>query len=516
MEPANATLLCAPLVAPTVEEMLLQMNKAKVSGADLVEIRLDTLSNFMPHEDLKLLLGNRPLPAIVTYRPKWEGGQYEGDDHYRLDTLFMAMELGADYIDVELQVVNDFMSSITRKKPSKSKVIVSSHNYQITPSVEELGDLVARIQATGADIVKISTMAQNITDVARMFHVLVHCQVPIIGLLMGEKGAISRLLCPRFGGYLTYATLEGVIKSAPGQPKLKDMLSIYNIRQLGRDTKIYGLIGNPVGHSKAPILHNETFKSVGFNAIFVLLLVDDVREFLDVYSSPDFAGFSVTIPHKEEALRHCDELDPIAKSIGAINTIIRRPSDGKLVGYNTDCLGAISAIEHEMRGLFSLKGEAESPLAGRLFVVIGAGGAGKAFAYGAKEKGARIIIANRSYDRAKILAGLVGGQAMSLSDLENFRPEEESILANSTSVGMYPDIDGTPISKEALRRYAVVFDAVYTPKDTRLLREAEEVGAVVVSGVEMFLRQAFRQFELFTDSPKAPVQVMRKIVQERI
>ncbi|XP_020529786.1 bifunctional 3-dehydroquinate dehydratase/shikimate dehydrogenase, chloroplastic isoform X1 [Amborella trichopoda] len=512
----NTTLLCAPLVAQTVDEILLQMNQAKVHGADLVEIRLDTLSNFKPHEDLKVLLQQRTLPAIVTYRPRWQGGQYEGDERHRLDALFMAMELGADYIDVELQVAHDFMSSITGKKPSKFKVIVSSHDYQNTPSVEDLGDLVARIQDTGADIVKIATTATNIADVARIFHVLVNCQVPIIGLVMGEKGAVSRFLSPKFGGYLTYATLEAANESEPGKPTLQNMLGIYYFRQIGRDTKIYGLIGNPVGHSKSPVLYNATFKSLGFNAIFVHLLVDNIREFFDVYSSPDFAGFSVTIPHKEDALRLCDEVDPVAKSIGAVNTIVRRPSDGKLIGYNTDYFGAISAIEHEMRGSFSLKGAAESPLSGRLFIVIGAGGAGKAIAYGAKEKGARIIIANRTYERAKELANLVGGEAITLGDLGSFQPEEETILANSTSLGMYPDIDGTPISKEALRRYAVVFDAVYTPKVTQLLHEAEEVGAVVVSGVEMWVRQAFGQIELFTGSPKAPEEVMRKIIQERI
>ncbi|XP_031498922.1 bifunctional 3-dehydroquinate dehydratase/shikimate dehydrogenase, chloroplastic-like isoform X1 [Nymphaea colorata] len=515
----NTTLLCVPLVASSVEQMLSQMDQAKDAGADLVEIRLDHIQGFQPHQDLETLLKHGKLPALVTYRPKWEGGQYEGDEHERLNVLRLAMELGADYVDVELQVATDFISSISAKKPEKCKVIVSSHNYQITPSSDELSDLVARIQATGADIVKIATTATDITDVARMFQVMVHCQnilqVPIIGLVMGDRGIISRVLCPKYGGYLTFGTLEAGKESAPGQPTLKTLLDLYNIRQIGPDTKVFGIIGKPVGHSKGPILYNTTFKRVGFNGVYVHLLVDDLARFLNTYASPDFPGFSCTIPHKEAAVVCCDEVDPIAKSIGAVNTIVRRGSDGKLVGYNTDYHGAISAIEDGLRGSIANVNEANSPLDGKLFVVIGAGGAGKALAYGAKEKGAKVVIANRTFERARELANLVGAEAITLAELENFHPEEGMILANTTSIGMQPKIEETPVPKHALKSYALVFDAVYTPKNTRLLREAEESGAIPVSGVEMFLRQAKGQFEHFTGLP-APEDVMRDAVLSKM
>ncbi|EOY06378.1 Dehydroquinate dehydratase / shikimate dehydrogenas, putative isoform 4 [Theobroma cacao] len=341
----NPTLICVPIMADSIAKMVVDMAKAKASSADLVEIRLDTLNSFNPYEDLKVLIKECPLPTLFTYRPVWEGGQYDGDEKERLDVLRLAMELGADYIDVELKVAHDFMKSIDGKKPEKLKVIVSSHNYQSTPSVEELGNLVARIQSTRADIVKIVTTALEITDVARIFQITVHSQVPIIGLVMGERGLISRILCAKFGGYLTFGTLEAGVVSAPGQPTINDLLNLYNFRQLGPDTKVYGVIGKPVGHSKSPMLYNEAFKSAGFNGVYVHLLVDDLSTFLQSYSSTDFAGFSCTIPHKEAAVKCCDEVDPIAKSIGAVNCIIRRQSDGKLFGYNTDYVGAISAIE---------------------------------------------------------------------------------------------------------------------------------------------------------------------------
>ncbi|XP_022132958.1 bifunctional 3-dehydroquinate dehydratase/shikimate dehydrogenase, chloroplastic [Momordica charantia] len=509
----NSTLICVPIMAESIDKMVIDVRKAGLNGADLVEIRLDSLKIFNPHEDLKTLIKESHVPTLFTYRPKWEGGQYDGDENQRRDALRLAMKLGADYIDVELQVAKEFIDSIRQEKPENFKVIVSSHNYRKTPSLEDLGSLVADIQASGADIVKIATTALDITDVARMLQILVHSQVPIIGLVMSDRGFISRILCPKFGGYLTFGTLEKGIVSAPGQPTVEDLLDLYNFRQIGTDTKVFGIIGNPVGHSKSPVLFNELFKSVGFNGVYVPLLVDDPVKFLDTYSSSDFAGFSVTIPHKEAVLKCCDEVDPLAKSIGAVNLVVRRQTDGKLCGYNTDCYGAISAIEDQLLDLHNDSSTIGSRLSGKLFVVIGAGGAAKALAYGAKEKGARIVIANRTYDRARELADSVGGQAVSLADLENFHPEDGMILANSTSIGMQPKVDETPVPKHALKYYSLVFDAVYTPRMTRLLREAQECGAAIVPGLEMFIRQAYGQYERFTGLP-APKEIFRKILAD--
>ncbi|KAL9325050.1 hypothetical protein ACSQ67_005695 [Phaseolus vulgaris] len=318
----NATLICVPIMGETIEKMKIDVQRAKAEGADVAEIRLDSLSNIDPYQDLTALIQHRALPLLFTYRPKWEGGMYDGDENKRLDALRLAMELGADYIDVELQVAHAFYDSIRGKTFNKTKVIVSSHNYQLTPSIEDLGNLVARIQATGADIVKIATTATDITDVARMFQIMVHSQsmvkrklmgnsveegrtnmssgyiyeeirteVPFIGLVMGDRGLISRILCAKFGGYLTFGTLESGVVSAPGQPTLQDLLYLYNLRQVAPDTKVYGIIGKPVGHSKSPMLFNEVFKSVGYNGVYVFLLVDDLANFLRAYSSTDFVGF---------------------------------------------------------------------------------------------------------------------------------------------------------------------------------------------------------------------------------
>ncbi|KAF7127218.1 hypothetical protein RHSIM_Rhsim11G0017000 [Rhododendron simsii] len=201
------------------------------------------------------------------------------------------------------------------------------------------------------------------------------------------------------------------------------------------------------------------------------------------------------------------------QSIGAVNTIIRRRTDGKLIGYNTDCEASITAIEDALTVWGCTNGEATfpSPLAGKMFVLVGAGGAGRALAFGAKIRGAQVVIFDLDFDRAKSLAMAVSGEAQPYLDLPNFQPEKGAILANATPVGMHPNKDRIPVAEVTLGDYELVFDAVYTPRKTTLLKEAEAAGAIIVSGVEMFLRQAIGQFNLFTGG-EAPREFMRDIV----
>ncbi|TKW28919.2 hypothetical protein SEVIR_3G361800v4 [Setaria viridis] len=315
----RGTLVCASLTARSPREMAAEVAAAAALGADVAELRVDCLDGFQPRMDLPVLLAQpRPLPVIITYRPKWEGGEYEGEDEPRFEALLLAMELGAEYVDIEHKVVVNFLKFLSGRKPETCKLIVSIHNYEYTPSVDELLSLVDQIQATGADIVKIATSATEIDDVSRMFQVLVHCQakhVPIIGLVMKERGFISRVLCAKYGGYLTFASLEKGKESTPGQPTVADLINKYKIRQIGPDTKVIGIIGNPVSHSKSLIVQNQAFRSVGFNAVFLPFLSDDLVKFLKTFSSPEYAGFSCTMPHKETAIRCCDDLDPIARVI---------------------------------------------------------------------------------------------------------------------------------------------------------------------------------------------------------
>ncbi|KAK3023667.1 hypothetical protein RJ639_043548 [Escallonia herrerae] len=493
----TSVMVCTPLMSQSVEQMVNDMFKAKAQGADVVELRLDCIKNFRPQQELQILLKNKPLPVQIVYRPRWQGGHYEGDERARLEALRLAIEMGADYIDIELKVAFDLMEEHRRTGSSSCKIIVSCCLDKNTSSEDDLSYLVAQMQSTGADIIKLVANATDITETARIFHLLSHCQVPLIAYSTGERGLISQLLGPKFGGVLVYGSIEG--NSVPGLPTLNSLRQAYKVEYIDAQTKVYGLISKPVSHSKGPILHNPTFRYVGYNGIYIPMLVDDLKEFFSIYSSPDFAGFSVGIPYKEAVIEFCDEVHPLAQSIGAVNTIIRRPSDGKLVGYNTDCEASITAIEDALKVCSFTNGRASLPsLTGRLFVLVGAGGAGRALAFGAKSRGARVLVFDINFDRAKSLANAVLGEARPFENLVSLQPERGSILANATPIGMHPNTDRIPVAEATLGEYELVFDAVYTPRKTTLLKDAEAAGAITVSGVEMFLRQAVGQFNLFT------------------
>ncbi|XP_071732300.1 bifunctional 3-dehydroquinate dehydratase/shikimate dehydrogenase, chloroplastic-like [Rutidosis leptorrhynchoides] len=507
----KTTMVCAPLLRHSVEQMVSDMYEAKIEGADLIELRLDSLMNFDPNRDLPTLLSNKPLPVVVVYRPKWDGGLYDGDENSRVEALLLAKDLGAEYIDLELQVASDIMEKQKLNQQSSCKIIVSCFVDGVTSFKEDLSHLVTRMQSTGADIIKLVTSATDITELSRIFHLLSHCQVPLIAYSTGERGLISQLLGPKFGGVLVYGSIAGNL--VPGLPTLSSLREAYGVDNIDADTKVFGLISKPVSHSKGPILHNPTFRHVGYNGVYVPMFVDDLKQFFNVYESPDFAGYSVGIPYKEAVMEFCDEVHPLAKSIGAVNTIIKRLGDGKLVGYNTDCEASITAIEDALKARGLVNGEAtfHSPLTGKQFVLVGAGGAGRALSFGANFRGARVIIFDIDFERAKALAQAVSGKALPFDQLTTFRPEKGAVLANATPIGMHPNKDRIPVSEETLRDYSVVFDAVYTPRKTTLLKDAEDAGVVIVSGVEMFLRQAVGQFNLFTGG-KAPEEFMREIV----
>ncbi|PON73979.1 3-dehydroquinate dehydratase type I [Parasponia andersonii] len=477
----TSTMICAPLRAQTVEQMVSKMHQAKAQGADVVELR------------------DKPLPVLMIYWPKWDGGLYEGDEHVRMEALHLARELGADYIEFELKAASKLLAKHKMSQSRGSKSIVSCYVNGETQSEEDLNHIIASMQPTGADIIKLVTDAADITEIPRIFHLFSCCQVPLIAYSSGERGLICQILSPKYGGFLVYGSIEG--DSVPGLPSLASLREAYKVNYIHKDTKVFGLISKPVGHSKGPILHNPVLRHANFNGVYVPMFVDDLQKFFSVYPSPDFAGFSVGIPYKEAVIGFCDEVHPLAQSIAAANTIIRRPSDGKLVGYNTDCEAAITSIEDSLikeKRCTNGKTSLNSPLSGKLFVLVGAGGAGRALAFGAKSKGARIVVFDIDFDRVKSLAFAVTGEVRRFEDLATFQPEKGVILANATPLGMHPNTDRIPVSEASLRDYQIVFDSVYTPKKTRLLKEAEAAGAIIIGGVEMFLRQAIGQFNLFT------------------
>ena len=488
-------MICIPITAKRAEDTVLEMLSAS-KYADIVELRIDYIPELQNAEAcIEESLKRKIKPVIITNRPVREGGKFNGSEQDRLRLLQKAIDLGVDYVDVEY----DSIKQITRR--NSSKIIISHHNFKETP--HDLSKIYDEICQQKPDIVKIVTHANDITDNIRIFELLQSTNIPTISFCMGELGYISRILTGKFGGFLTFASLEKGKESAPGQLTADELSKIYHFKDINKETKLYGIIGNPVSHSMSPAIHNAAFTEKGLKNVYVPLKIANIDTFMKECREIDFQGFSVTIPHKESVLPLLDDLDPNARRIGAINTIVNR--NGKLTGYNTDCMAAVIGLECSLK-------ETDETLNNKKVSIIGAGGAARAIAFGLKEKGCDITIFNRTIERAEKLSHDVKCKFESFEEIHQI---DSDILINTTSIGMFPNVDQTPVSKDILKEGMIVFDAVYNPIETRLLREANENGCHTVNGLSMFINQAAEQFRLWTNID-APIELMTKVVKEML
>lgn len=488
------TRLCVPLTEPDADSALTAM-RSLPREVELVEVRLD----LMARPDVERICAGKDRPIIVTNRPVRQGGRYEGPERARLDTLRRAAELGAEYVDVELDAVGAL-----GELPGSVRRIVSHHDFSGTPA--DLEGIYLSIRQTDADVTKIVVTAKDAADLAPVIALLERhvAEGPLIALSMGAEGGPSRVLAGKFGSFLTFASRAAGRESAPGQVPIEQMLGMYRFPRIGRSTAVYGVVANPVAHSMSPAVHNAAFAALGLDAVYLPFKVTDVGSFMRAFEVYDLKGLSVTIPHKETMLGLVHEADETAARIGAVNTVVIR--DGRRFGYNTDVGAAVSAITNAVRraGL--------EPLRSRTVLLVGAGGAARAIAYGLHGKTARLIIANRTVAKARRLAAELGAQACGLEELERFAPD---VLVNGTSIGMWPQVDESPVPSRLLRKGMVVFDSVYNPLKTRLLAEAERAGAVTASGLEWFVNQAVAQFELWTGR-SAPRQIMEEALKSHL
>ena len=484
-------MICVPITASTTDEAKRGLASA-AQVADLAEVRFD----YCREPDVEGILADKPCPVIATNRPVREGGRYCGRERDRVALLERAAKAGADYVDIELGC------EAMLRDIGRAKRIISYHNFAETP--DNMPAILAEMRERGADVAKFATYANRLLDNARMVELVAASDLPIIGVCMGEMGVASRILTCKFGGLLTFATLAPGAESAPGQIPAVDMRDLYRVTQHGADTRIYGVIGNPIGHSMSPAIFNASFQALDMDAVYLAFRVEDVADFVDTFKRLGMLGCSVTIPHKQNILPFMDEVDDLVRRIGAMNTVAHK--DGRLLGTNTDLLAAISGIEE------ALAAKGSPGLAGKSAVMIGAGGAGRAIAFGLVDRGAKLTIVNRTQSKAEALAGELGCEWRGLGDLATLSAE---VLVNSTSVGMHPNEDACPAPAHMLREGMVVFDAVYNPIETKLLRAAKARGAHTVSGFDMFVKQAAAQFELWFDGP-APTDVMAGVIQERL
>jgi len=326
-----------------------------------------------------------------------EGGRYGGPEVRRVETLARAARLGADYVDIEQDAAH-----LLGKLPGTCARIVSHHDMEGTPS--DLEALLRGILAKGPDVAKLVTTAHDAADVVPVLRLLERhaAEVPLVALSMGEAGVSSRILAAKFGAFLTFASSGAGRESAPGQLPYRDVLELYRLPHIGRRTDVYGVVANPVGHSMSPAVHNASFAACGVDAVYLPFKVHDPRAFLDGFQPFDLKGLSVTLPHKETMLALMDEVDETAAGIGAVNTVVIR--DGRRYGTNTDVGAALKAIEGAARRARLC------PLTRCTVLLVGAGGAARAIAFGLRGRVKRLVIANRTVRRAEELAREFGAE----------------------------------------------------------------------------------------------------------
>jgi 3-dehydroquinate dehydratase/shikimate dehydrogenase len=494
-------MICVSIGRGRHKHMIAEHRHLVTQGAKLVELRLDYINGQI---NLKRLCTERPCPVVITIRREIDGGKWRGSEDERQMIMRQAIVDGVDYIDLE----EDVAKAIRRY--GKTKRIVSYHDFRHTP--EDLGAIHARLAALDADVVKLACMANSPHDNLRMMQLVQSAKVPTVGMCMGDLGTPSRILCGRFGAPFTYASFHHERLLAPGQLSFDQMSKIYHYESIDSSTTILGVIADPIGHSYSPLVHNTALRQAGMNAVYVPFRVpaESLDQFLTDAKTWGIHGLSVTIPHKEAVLKRLTKFDPAVKGIGAANTLVFENEE--LIGYNTDYRAALDSLERALKtptadaGLASAASDpANAELHGKKALILGAGGAARAMAYGLKKLGVNVVISSRTLKRSQALAQAIGCESVDWSNRHAISP---AIVINCTPIGMHPNVDETPYDKNHLRNSMIVFDMVYNPENTLLIKEARAQECQVVTGVEMFVRQASLQFKLFTGQD-APWELMR-------
>jgi len=491
-------MICVVIGRSRLKMVLVEIQEAARRGAPLLEIRLDYLAQTL---DFKELLANKPCPMIATVRRPQDGGKWAGTEDARRTLLRQAIVSGFDWVDLE----NDVADAIPRFKDVKR--IVSYHNLHEVPA--NLEDLYQRMCQQDADVVKIAVAAQQPADNLRVLNLLKHAPKPTVALCMGDMGTCSRILGARAGAHHTYAVLNKDSRVAPGILSLDELRQVYHYDQVNAATEVFGVIGDPVGHSLSPLIHNGALRAMGRNAVYLPFRVprSQLPSFLKDYDRVPVNGYSVTIPHKEAAAALAHQADAIVTQTRSANTLQRTATGW--AAFNTDAPAALESLSGVLPA-----GHDGSPgrLENRTVLLLGAGGVARSLAFALRQAGAHVLITNRTADRAQKLAADAGASAVAWEDRNGTAAD---ILINCTSVGMHPNVDDMPVLPSALRTGLVVMDTVYTPENTLLIKEARQHHCHVRTGVDMFVRQAALQFKLFTGLD-APMDLMAKLVKRAL
>jgi 3-dehydroquinate dehydratase/shikimate dehydrogenase len=501
--PANLRLrvgkLCVAIQAETPAEMV-DRAEAALKDVRFFEFRLDSLPKpaiVLPY--LKQFLSeHKDATAIATCRRKEFGGGFIGALAAELAILADAAVAGCQIVDLEVESAEQAKpAQLAKLRATGAALLISFHDFTRTRGLEQVAD---RIERFKPEYVKVVSTARSLADNLAVLRLIEDRSLSanVVGIAMGEEGILSRVLGPRAGAAFTFASLTDGAETAAGQVAARTLLDVYRIDQLDPATRIFGVAGNPIAHSLSPLMHNRAFRREIVNAVMLPLKARSLDDLLTLIRDLPLAGVAVTMPLKEEVLPHLANMDPLTAKIGACNTL-RTGADGKLYGFNTDVAGVIRPLEKRLR------------LKGARIAVLGAGGAARAAVFGLVAHGAEVFVVNRTHEKAVTLARQA--KAKSLKH-EVFAKQRFDVLINSTPCGMKGVKPTLPIAENELNA-SLVFDMVYNPIETPLLKLAHSRGLAVISGLEMFVQQGARQFEIWTGKP-APENEMLRVVEHEL
>lgn len=483
---------------------MIEQATAALKDSHFLEFRLDSLPK--PAAALpqlaKFLAAHREVMAIGTCRRKANGGRFSGSLNSELEVLLAASQARCEIIDLEIESAEElkpaqfatFRNSLAK---AGSALLISFHDFSRTKGLEQAAE---RIEAFSPEFVKVVSTARSLADNLTVLRLIKDrsARSHVVGIAMNEEGLISRILGPRNGGSFTFAAATNGSETAQGQVSARTLLDVYRFDQLDQATRLFGVVGNPIGHSLSPLMHNTAFRRESLNAMMMPLKAKSVDDLLAVTRALPLAGIAVTMPFKQEVLPHLANTDPLTARIGACNTL-RTGADGKIYGFNTDVAGVVRPLERRVR------------LQGARVVIVGAGGAARAAVFGLLENGADVTIVNRTHAHAVALARNAKCKAMKR---ELLAKNPFDILINTTPCGMTGTKQALPIAEKELNA-GLVFDMIYNPLETPLLKLAASRGIPTVGGLHMFVQQGARQFEIWTGKP-APEAEMFRVVEHAL
>ena len=490
--------VCVAIIGATVAEML-EKATSVVKDTPFLEFRLDYLEKpLLALPKLKQFLAeNTAATAIVTCRRVPNGGKFAGNVAAQLEVLIKAAEAGFQIADIELESAQVIKKvELQKLRDTGIALILSYHDFAAT---KDLDAIFTRMQPFQPEFYKIVPTAKALSDNITLLRFLerMNDHTNIIGICMGDAGVISRVLGVRAGSAFTFAASSVGEETGPGQIAARTLIDTYRIDQVDAATKVYGVAGNPIRSSLSPVMMNAAFRRETVNAVYLALQANKLSDLLKLTDAIPIQGLSITMPFKQEIMAHLEHTDPLSAKIGACNTVLRAPSGesaGKLYGFNTDVAGITGPLEKRLS------------LRGTKVLVLGAGGAARAAVFGTRDKGADVFIYNRTPETAQKLARQSGSKTIKKEALAKTAFD---VIINATPSGMAgqkipPIIEGQINAK-------LVFDLVYNPLETPLLRLARQQGIPIITGVEMFVQQGARQFEIFTGKP-APEEEMLRVV----